>query len=593
MNPPVDSPASSFVRPWSKFGSPQLSLVVGTLWLSLVIAAARLAPAQTATLESPPPESAVRATVLGDPLFVIQTEAISNGVSPLAHWGWKPSDYIQWSSHSNRLIPVYTFGTRQAGAGVDLDSYVGAASIYRRADDLATLYGQLPRQTVNEQAEYLDQTDLYRLQLAAAAAGKKHLFLIVFDGMDWPTTRAAAIHATGRVAYESGRGTGLHFLDYDASGTTQFGWMVTSPHNDGTEVDVDRQSVLNPGGTKTGGYDPAIAGFAPWDVPTDPAYLAAAPELGGPIHAYTDSSSSASSMTAGIKTYNNAVNVDPTGLQVETIAHRLQRDGWSIGVVTSVPISHATPACTYSHNVHRDDYQDLTRDLLGLPSIAHPDTPLPGVDVLIGTGWGKNADAENAAAQGANFVPGNAYLTEPDRRAIDVDSGGRYVVVERRRGEPGDERLAAAADRAAREGHRLFGFFGVASTGHLPYRTADGDYRPSPGRSKTAESYTPADIAENPTLAEMTAAGITAIAARGKPFWMLVEAGDVDWANHDDNLDNSIGAVRSGDDAVRVVTEWVERHSDWNESLVIVTADHGHLLFLDDPKRLAELIGER
>ncbi|HRF02208.1 MAG TPA: alkaline phosphatase, partial [Pirellulaceae bacterium] len=91
----------------------------------------------------------------------------------------------------------------------------------------------------------------------------------------------------------------------------------------------------------------------------------------------------------------------------------------------------------------------------------------------------------------------------------------------------------------------------------------------------------------------MTAAGITAIAARGKPFWMLVEAGDVDWANHDDNLDNSIGAVRSGDDAVRVVTEWVERHSDWNESLVIVTADHGHLLFLDDPKRLAELIGER
>jgi alkaline phosphatase len=70
-------------------------------------------------------------------------------------------------------------------------------------------------------------------------------------------------------------------------------------------------------------------------------------------------------------------------------------------------------------------------------------------------------------------------------------------------------------------------------------------------------------------------------------FWLMVEAGDVDWANHDNNIDNSIGAVLSGDAAVKVVTDWVERHSNWNETVLIVTADHGHYLVVQKPELLA------
>ena len=77
------------------------------------------------------------------------------------------------------------------------------------------------------------------------------------------------------------------------------------------------------------------------------------------------------------------------GRQARTVSHELQAKGFAIGVVTSVPISHATPACTYAHNVSRDDFQDLTRDLLGLPSIAHRSQPLPGVDVLLGSRLGR------------------------------------------------------------------------------------------------------------------------------------------------------------------------------------------------------------
>ena len=86
----------------------------------------------------------------------------------------------------------------------------------------------------------------------------------------------------------------------------------------------------------------------------------------------------------------------------------------------------------------------------------------------------------------------------------------------------------------------------------------------------------------------MTTAAIDVLARDEKPFWLMVEAVDVDWANHDDNLDNSIGAVNSGDDAVRVITDWVEAHSNWNESLVIVTSDHGHMLNLVKPELLVE-----
>lgn len=534
--------------------------------------------------------SFVAAVVLGssavslsaaDHLRELQTQAIDADSSPSAHWGVEPDKYTQWGSHSNRLTPVYTFGTLGAGPGIDLTSYTGEHSPYRSAEKLQKIYGYEPADSVVAEADYLDQSNLYDLQAAALKAGKKHIILVVFDGMDWVTTRAAAIYSTGSVGYSGGRGRGLHFLDYTARGTTQFGWMVTSPHNDGTRVDVDSQTVKNPGGEQLGGYNPHRGGWTPWDVPADPKYLLGQPKSEAGVHAYTDSSSSASSMTAGIKTYNNGVNVDASGTPVVTIAHDAQEQGYGVGIVTSVPISHATPACAYAINVHRDDYQDLTRDLIGLKSISHPTMPLPGMDVVIGAGWGTEKDSD--AAQGQNFVPGNRYLTDADLAAVDINNGGKYVVATRNPGVSGRKRLAEAAGQAATGGHRLLGFYGAAT--HLPFQTADGDYQPAPGRAE-AEVYTPADLKENPTLADMTSAALQVLQQRPKGFWLMVEAGDVDWANHDDNLDNSIGAVRSGDAAVKVITDWVERHSNWNETLVIVTADHGHMLVLKQPEDL-------
>ncbi|MCR9230706.1 MAG: alkaline phosphatase [bacterium] len=521
-----------------------------------------------------------------DHIRKLQTEAIRNKKSPVAHWGIEPEKYIQWSNHSLRLIPVYTFGTKDAGQGIDLNSYTGVNSPYRDSKKLEAIYGYSPANTVNPKADYLDQTNLYNIQEAALKAGKKNIILFVFDGMDWQTTKAAALYYSKGDKYKGGRGTGLLFQDYPAAGTSQFGYMVTAPHNAATNVDVDKQTVLNPGGTIRGGYNAEKGGPNPWTPGNDIKYLISSPSNNYGEHAYPDSANTATSMTAGIKSYNNAINVDPTGAPVMTIAHQAQLDGYSVGVVTSVPITHATPAAAYAHNVSRNDYQDLARDLVGQTSISHPEESLPGLDVVLGGGYGTKAKPSGSKSDGKNFIPGWKYIAEETIKQADVKNGGKYTVALRTDGVEGKSGLQKATQAAIKNKTRLLGVYGVgAHAAHLPFQTADGDYQPAPGKT-SAEKYSAADIKENPTLADMTESALDVLSQNKKGFWLMVEAGDVDWANHDNNLDNSIGAVKSGEAAFKVITDWVEKNSNWKDTIVILTADHGHYLHIDQPEAL-------
>ena len=505
-----------------------------------------------------------------DSLREFQFRAVELGQSDWIHWGDRKGTFSNWTTHSNRLIPVYSFG-------LSLESVKGKNSCYRDAKRITELYGRLPLSTLNPSADYFDQTDIYRLQKQAWKAGKKNLILVVFDGMDWQTTQAASIYKNKEVLYTKGRGQGLSFLDY-GKGVTDFGFCVTAPHDGATKCNVDAQVVTEKGGEKGGGYSAEFGGETPWSQPGDPSYLLG--KRRSLPHPYTDSAASATSLNAGKKTYNGSINVGPDSERYETIAHQMQRDGFAIGVVTNVPICHATPASVYAHNVDRDDYQDISRDLLGLPSNSHRGQPLSGVDVLIGCGWGETRK-DDRAKQGVNFVPGNAYLCQKDLEKIDFTNGGKYIVAMRAAGSSGKQSLSLAADEAVDKDKRLFGFYGTTG-GHLPYQTADGNYDPTRGVKK-ADRYKPQEVSENPTLANMTESALRVLGTNDKGFFLMVEAGDVDWANHNNNIDDSIGGVLSGDEAFAVITNWVDTNSNWEESCLILTADHGHMLVLDDP----------
>jgi len=537
-----------------------------------------------------------------DTIKQLQTANISSRMQKIPrayHFGSQGpgSIFSNHTGHTNRLIPVYVFGRK-----VDLGAVTGSNSRYRDEEKLRSTYGFLPEHTVNPTADYADQSDLYRVQADAVARGAKHLFTVWFDGLDWQTTQAASIAKTGRV-YTSRKGAGLIFQEDRAGLPVQFGYVVTSPTHDKNEPDVDAQTVRIPASSLSGGYDFRIAGPNPWTPGhlLAPGYLkgqsadegdnAGVAAVGGVLHAYTDSSQSDGEYVTGIKSYNNGVNVTDDGRFVPTLFWQLQMRGWKAGTVTSVPFDHVSPAAMYAHNVHRDDYQDLGRDMLGLPGITQQlrkDPLHPGLEVVIGTGFGQNADDTTRKGQGRNAITqGNMYITDADKAAIDVKNGGNYVVAETAAGVNGAASLQAAAEQAVRAGHRLFGFYGT-STNHLPYRTTDGGYDPAPGIKGTAEAYTARDRIENPTLADMTRSALTVLGADPDArFALFVEAGDVDFALHDNNLDNAIGAVLSGEEAVRVVVDWVESHGGWDDSVLIVTADHGHYLVIDDLEALA------
>ena len=148
--------------------------------------------------------------------------------------------------------------------------------------------------------------------------------------------------------------------------------------------------------------------------------------------------------------------------------------------MTSVPFDHASPAAMYAHNVHRDDYQDLARDMLGLASIVQEDGKgprHPGLDVVIGAGYGQVLADSHLKAQGKNAVEAEPLHRRRRPRPIDVKNGGKYVVVTTEPDVKGADALAKAAAKAAR-GDSASSASSARTSRHLPYRTADGGYRP-------------------------------------------------------------------------------------------------------------------
>jgi len=77
-----------------------------------------------------------------------------------------------------------------------------------------------------------------------------------------------------------------------------------------------------------------------------------------------------------------------------------------------------------------------------------------------------------------------------------------------------------------------------------------------------------------------------------KGFFLLVEQGDIDWANHANDYRWMIGAMWDLDEAVRAAVDFVNRPGDgitWENTLLIVTSDHvTGTMRLNDGKRLGK-----
>ncbi|VEI45445.1 alkaline phosphatase [Actinobacillus equuli] len=77
---------------------------------------------------------------------------------------------------------------------------------------------------------------------------------------------------------------------------------------------------------------------------------------------FTDSAAAATALTSGQKTYNNAINWSNNDTRIKNIGEYVVESGRSLGVISSVQWSHATPAGFLSHNVNRNNYAEIAQE---------------------------------------------------------------------------------------------------------------------------------------------------------------------------------------------------------------------------------------
>ena len=85
---------------------------------------------------------------------------------------------------------------------------------------------------------------------------------------------------------------------------------------------------------------------------------------------------------------------------------------------------------------------------------------------------------------------------------------------------------------------------------------------------------TPPKIPIVPNLALMTKGALNVLDNDPDGFFLMVEGGAVDWANHANQLGRLIEEQNDFNDAVDVAIEWIKANGGWEKNLLIVTGDH-------------------
>ncbi len=371
----------------------------------------------------------------------------------------------------------------------------------------------------------------------------KHIILIVGDGMQ-PENEIAASR------YLSGTDDGLAFHAFPYRGVVAT-WDVTT---------YSRQAPYSPAAiTPKAGCDAAQSGKAAASRSNTPRYACRTPEGARPHGA--DSASTATAWATGYKTDTGRIAWLPGDADrgaLKTIAELLrEKRGYAIGIVTTVPFSDATPAAQVSHNKSRRNHHAIADEIIR--------TVQP--DVVIGGG--------HPARSGAKHMSMALYDEVKNGRI------GAWVFVERKDGVDAGKSLKEAAARAAARKKKLFGLFG-GPEGHFE--------PPIPTDSGTA-AVNRATI-ENPLLKDATLAALEVLGKNSKGFFLLIEQGDIDGANHANDYKWMIGAMWDLDEAVRAAIDFVDRPGDditWANTLLIVTSDHvTGTMRLNDGKRLGK-----
>lgn len=234
----------------------------------------------------------------------------------------------------------------------------------------------------------------------------------------------------------------------------------------------------------------------------------------------TDSAASSSAWGGGVRVNNGSLNANPDGSFNKPILQKFKEAGKSVGCVTSVPITHATPAGFCINNKSRGDQNDIALQYLPLK-----------FDVMLGGGQDY-------------FDP--AKRKDKDDVYKKFDEAG-YVTVKTKK---------ELSNLSASETKPLLGVFAANALPFMVDHQSDATLRE-----------------QIPTLAEMTKAAINKLKNNKKGFVMQVEGGKVDWAAHSNDSAGLLYDQIAFDEAIKVAMDFAEQDK---ETLIIITTDHGN-----------------
>lgn len=225
----------------------------------------------------------------------------------------------------------------------------------------------------------------------------------------------------------------------------------------------------------------------------------------------TDSASAATAMSAGIKTYNNAIAVDNDGSEVKTVLEAAKEQGKATGLVATSEITHATPASFGSHDESRQNMNAIADD--------YYDELINGkhkVDVLLGGG--------------------TDLLVRKDRNIAEEFKKDGYSYV--------TDRKELLADK----NEQVLGLFAERGLPKMIDRTED-----------------------TPSLKDMTASAIERLNKDKDGFFLMVEGSQIDWAGHDNDIVAAMSDMEDFEQAFKAAVEFAKKDK---HTLVVATADH-------------------
>ncbi len=249
-----------------------------------------------------------------------------------------------------------------------------------------------------------------------------------------------------------------------------------------------------------------------------------------------DSACSATHLSAGTMAPLEALGVDLEGNPVPTVLQRARDSGRATGLVTDTRATHATPAAFFSHTAHRSLEDDIAHDLFD-----------EDVDLMLAGGLRHFVPSFDDRDTRPDHIPEWAFPPSSFR-----DDGQDLLLKAHQQGYQLAFDHHELNDASALP---LLGLFAESGMFHAieERQTVDDPQR------------------RQPTLDEMTLAALDLLDERPEGFFLMVEAGQIDWAGHANDAGWLLHEMLRLDVTLDTIFNWM---NDRDDTLVIVTADH-------------------